>query len=241
MVQRTGIRHTHVVSNLLPTIAGATLLRVSSPPPRLSTEQRRSLILAVAREEFLAQGGYAGARIQAIADAAGVTSALIYKHFESKEILFQEAITAPLHELLAARIEEVRTLPLDPKGTAQRESTRRFMRSLLRTFAESGTPLGVILFGERGAAHRFYAAHFRPLIDAAIDASRANFSRWPHRDFDLDTAINAAFGAAFWTALDLSMRDSVSDQLDLPALDAQADRLADLLIDGISAVPQPDD
>ncbi|WP_158260413.1 TetR/AcrR family transcriptional regulator [Mycobacterium talmoniae] len=212
---------------------------MSSASPRLSMEQRRSLILAVAREEFLAQGGYAGARIQAVADAAGVTSALIYKHFESKEVLFEEAIMAPLHELLAARIEEVRTLPPDPTGTAQRESTRRFMRTLLRTFAESVPALGVILFGERDVARRFYGAHFRPLIDAAVEASKANLSRWPHRDFDLETAISAAFGAAFWTALDLSMRGGMPDQLDLPALDAQADRLADLLIDGISAPPRP--
>lgn len=204
-------------------------------------EQRRNLILAVAREEFLAQGGYAGARIQSVADAAGVTSALIYKHFESKETLFQEAIMAPLHELLAARIEEVHALPPDPKGTAQRESTRRFMRTLLRTFAESVPALGVILFGERDVARRFYATHFRPLIDAAVEASKANFSRWPHRDFDLGTAISAAFGAAFWTALDLSMREDVPDEPDLPALDAQADRLADLLIDGISAPPRPNE
>lgn len=213
---------------------------MSSPPERFSTEQRRRQILAVAREEFLSRG-YAGARVQAVADAAGVTVALIYKHFESKKTLYEEAIMAPLHDLLEARLEDLRNLPPDPEGTAQRESTRRFMRTLLHTFAESIGPMGVILFGERDGARRFYSLQFRPLIEAAIDASKANFSRWPHRDFDLDTAINAAFGAAFWTALDRSMRGDGPDQADpvalereAEALNIQADQLAHLLIDGIS-------
>lgn len=210
---------------------------MSSPQSRLTTEQRRRQILDVARREFLARG-YAGARVQAVADAAGVTSALIYKHFESKETLFEEAIMAPLHDLLASRIEDVRNLPPDPLGIAQRESTKRFMRTLLRTFTESVQPLGVILFGDHAAARRFYVTHFRPLIDAAIEASRANLTRWPHRDFDLETAINTAFGAAFWTALDRAMRDagapSAMQADELALLDAQADQLAHLLIDGIS-------
>jgi AcrR family transcriptional regulator len=212
---------------------------MSSPSSaRLSTAQRRSQILGVAREEFLTQG-YAGARIQAVADAAGVTSALIYKHFESKEVLFEDAVMAPLHDLLVQRIEDVRTLPTDPDGTAQHESTRMFMRVLLRMFVESVEALGVILFGEHQRAQRFYGSHIRPLIDACIEASRANFTRWPHRDFDLETAVQAAFGMAFWLAMDRSLRmterGSALTGAELRTLDQRADWLADLLFRGIGS------
>lgn len=199
----------------------------SEASPRLTGPERRAQILAAAREEFL-ERGFAGARVQSVAVAAGVTNALIYKHFPSKEALFEEAVMAPVHDLLTERIEHLRSLPEDPAGKAQRDSTREFIRALLRMFVESVDALGVILFGERRHARRFYTEQVRPLIDASIEASRVNSERWPHRDFDFDTAVTAAFGMAFWLALDRSMRDVDED------LDAQADELVALLFDGIS-------
>lgn len=202
----------------------------SAQPARLTAGQRRSQILHVARSEFLTKG-LAGARIQSVADAAGVNSALIYKHFDSKEKLFEEAIMAPVHELLSDRIEAVRTLPSDPGGAAQRESTREFFAALLQMFVGSLGALGVILFGDHDHARRFYADQIRPLIDAAIDATRLNLDRWEHRDFNVEIAVQSMFGTAFWLALDRSMRDGSDD------LEAHVDALIDLTFDGINAPP----
>lgn len=200
----------------------------SAQPPRLTGDQRRSQILEVARSEFLTKG-LAGARIQSVADAAGVNSALIYKHFDSKEKLFEEAIMAPVHALLNDRIDAVRTLPSDPGGATQRESTRDFFAALLQMFVESLSALGVILFGDHDHGRRFYTDQIRPLIDAAIDATRLNLDRWEHRDFDVEVAVQSMFGAAFWLALDRSMRDDNGD------LEAQVDAVVALTFDGISA------
>lgn len=200
----------------------------SAQPPRLTAEQRRGQILEVARAEFLVNG-FSGARIQSVADAAGVNSALLYKHFQSKEELFEEAIMAPVHELLSARIEAVRALPPDPGGAAQRESTREFLTALVQMFVESVGALGVILFGKHDHARRFYASHISPLIDAAVDATTMNLDRWDHRDFDVEMAVQSMFGTAFWLALDRSMRDGNDD------LSRQIDAIIDITFDGISA------
>src|SRR5207344_2664777 len=62
---------------------------------RVTGADRRRLILSGARDAFLASG-YAGARTKDIAERAGITEAVIYRHFASKEELFEEAILSPL-------------------------------------------------------------------------------------------------------------------------------------------------
>jgi len=203
-------------------------MRSTPSPVRLPQAARRSQLLEAARAEFLAQG-YSGARLQTVAKACGVTEALVYKHFESKEELFDAAVMQPLHDLLARRIEDIANLPVDPQGQAQLATTRDFMRTLLATFCESIKPMGVVLFGEPAHAQAFYLRHVRPLIDAAVDAAEATIMRWPHRDYDVRTAMNAAFGMAYWLALDRSFGQS-SDPLEVAA-----EKLADILFHGLKA------
>lgn len=54
---------------------------------RLSNEERKGSILEAAIEVF-AQGGFRGATTAALARAAGITEALLYRHFRSKKQLF---------------------------------------------------------------------------------------------------------------------------------------------------------
>ncbi len=60
----------------------------SEPTPGLSTEER---ILAAAEKEFM-QKGYAGARTNTIAEAAGVTHAMLHYYFRTKDRLFEKII-----------------------------------------------------------------------------------------------------------------------------------------------------
>jgi TetR/AcrR family transcriptional regulator len=55
--------------------------------------ERRDAILAAARTAF-AQGGYAGARIERIAAAAGVNKQLIFHYFRSKDGLYSSVVSA---------------------------------------------------------------------------------------------------------------------------------------------------
>lgn len=58
---------------------------------RLTAELRREGLIEIARHAFAARG-YEGVRTQDIAAVAGVSEALLYRHFESKRDLFLEVM-----------------------------------------------------------------------------------------------------------------------------------------------------
>ena len=75
---------------------------------RLKGEQRRELILKAARRVF-AEHGFRGTTTRALAEAAGVSEALLFQHFPSKEALYaamlatftQPPDVSPFRELMA--------------------------------------------------------------------------------------------------------------------------------------------
>ena len=68
---------------------------------RLTAEQRRQQLVAVALELF-AQRGYRSTTMDDIAEAAGVTKPLVYQHFSSKRALYLELVNSIAQELLVA-------------------------------------------------------------------------------------------------------------------------------------------
>jgi len=58
-----------------------------SRPPRMPGEDRRRQLLKVAIESF-AQNGFSGTKTKEIAAAAGVSEAILFRHFASKEDLY---------------------------------------------------------------------------------------------------------------------------------------------------------
>jgi AcrR family transcriptional regulator len=54
---------------------------------KLSSEERRAAIIQAVRQVF-AERGFHGTTTRALADAAGVSEALLFKHFPTKEALF---------------------------------------------------------------------------------------------------------------------------------------------------------
>ncbi len=83
---------------------------------RLSGEARKGSILESAIAVF-ARGGLNGSTTSALARAAGITEALLYRHFRSKNDLFKgavrhvlEAVDADVEDLLARHAHPVRAL-----------------------------------------------------------------------------------------------------------------------------------
>lgn len=106
---------------------------------RLSGPERRAQILTIARERFTGVG-YQRTTTASVAEEAGVSEALVIKHFRSKEELFQAAITDPVLDLLRERV--VRNRPLAESGldvvVGYRETTA-FVRDLIAVIrAEQG-------------------------------------------------------------------------------------------------------
>jgi AcrR family transcriptional regulator len=79
-----------------------------SPRKRLSGEQRRAAILDAALAVF-ADRGYHASSIDDIAREGGVSKALIYEHFDSKQKLYEELLkqhAGELFERLAAAMDK---------------------------------------------------------------------------------------------------------------------------------------
>ena len=64
---------------------------VSAVTPRLGRRERREQILAAATSAF-ARTGFAATSLEDIADEAGVTRAILYRHFESKADLYRSVL-----------------------------------------------------------------------------------------------------------------------------------------------------
>jgi AcrR family transcriptional regulator len=74
---------------------------IQATPRRLTAEQRRQQLFAVALELF-AHRGYRPTTMDDIAEAAGVTKPLLYQHFSSKRALYLELVDAIAQDLLVA-------------------------------------------------------------------------------------------------------------------------------------------
>ncbi len=75
---------------------------------KLSCEERRSAILRAVRRVFAAKG-FDGTTTRELADAAGVSEALLFKHFPNKEALFS-AMKLSLNEQDLGRLERIKQL-----------------------------------------------------------------------------------------------------------------------------------
>jgi AcrR family transcriptional regulator len=121
----------------------------------MTATQRREAILRAAAP-VIAQAGLHGTSVREIAEAAGVSEALLYKHFPSKQALYEEALAAArkFSELTIARFAT-----LTP-------STASFV---LLTYAT----IDFILFGFPGRRGRDHAADrlmFQSLLDDGAHA-----------------------------------------------------------------------
>jgi AcrR family transcriptional regulator len=74
------------------------------PRRRLTAEERRESILDAANHVF-GQHGYEHVRIDDVAAAAGISKALIYEHFESKQDLYAELMNRAAIDLLRVLVE----------------------------------------------------------------------------------------------------------------------------------------
>src|SRR5919109_5028362 len=81
---------------------------------RLSSEERRQAIVDAVKGVF-AEKGFDGTTTRELANAAGVSEALLYKHFPSKESLYAAMLDACARG--AAFAEYRRILALEPSAS----------------------------------------------------------------------------------------------------------------------------
>lgn len=198
-----------------------------APRRRLPAEERRQEIIAAAREVFV-RSGLAGARTRDLAAEAGINEALLYRHFSSKEELFEAAVAVPLEEAVATMVERSGEPPaaFDTTGELMEERTRQFVRDLLDVMDEIAPLLGMVLFGDAGAASSYYRERLEPALGAVRDVVVANLPAWDHRDFDPHLAVEMLFGIAWFTTLGDRLTGRRRDR------DELADEITRMLIHG---------
>ncbi|MET1134062.1 MAG: TetR/AcrR family transcriptional regulator [Aeromicrobium sp.] len=193
---------------------------------RLHAEERRRQLLAVARDEF-ARVGPEGARISDIARLAGVNVALLYRYFDSKEQLFEEAIVEPLDHLLQDVLAQ--TIAGNINGSA--EAVKIFYRSLLLVFVEYLDLFNVVLFRDRDSGQEFYLRRIAPFVDtvaAEIRGASDLWSQMPNATLIAPMCVGMCWGVA----MDAHFRGVSLDT------EAVTDVLAAMTLNGVSG-PYP--
>jgi AcrR family transcriptional regulator len=185
-------------------MTGATETAIPARARRLTAEARKKSILKAARRAFSETGDMNGTTIKAIAEHGGISEGVIYRHFESKDQLFYEAVVEPLREavdmLVAAAAVVDRDEPLTPER--QLQTLNGLYRQLVSTFEEVMPLLGLVLFGDPQVAQRFYRESFAVAMDRLGEAWRAVEDRYGNAFESPDISARAVMGIALITALE---------------------------------------
>lgn len=154
---------------------------------RLDSDERRKAIVAAAVPLF-ARKGFAGTTTRELAEAAGISEALLFRHFPSKQLLYREILLLgcegdPALEQLASLQPSTATLVF-----MVRFMVRRFLlgSDIERTEIESRLRLVLHSFLEDGAYARelFETISDRviPMFAASIEAATAAGDIAPRQD-----------------------------------------------------------
>jgi AcrR family transcriptional regulator len=174
------------------------------PRRRLTAEARKSSILAAARRAFSETGDMNGTTIKLIAARSGISEGVIYRHFESKDQLFFEAVVEPLEkavtDLVAATALFDRDEPLTPER--QVSSMAGLYKQLVSMLEEVLPLLGLVLFGDPEVAERFYRENFSVAMDRLAEAWRVVEDRHGAPFESPEISARAVMGMALMMALE---------------------------------------
>ena len=186
-------------------------------------------MLEAARGVFVASG-YGGATMRSIAADAGVDQAMLYRFFDSKEKLFEEAIATPLQEAVD-HMREMSLVPSSAEGDYDvREHSIDAIRGLLEAMREIAPLLSVVLTTDEQTGTNFYRERFEPSLDQIRDVLLSNIALLEHREFDADIVVRVVLGTSWLLALD----ERFGSRVELDPRDA-ADELVALVLDGLRA------
>lgn len=125
--------------------------------------ERRVEIIAAAQAEFI-RATFAGARTRDIADAAGVNQATLFKHFPTKEALFEAAVMRPLIAAMQGmhgRVEIYETARTPAQmGELAQASTALHLEDMQRILPL----LTTALFSDVESGRRLFQEQLQPLI-----------------------------------------------------------------------------
>jgi AcrR family transcriptional regulator len=178
--------------------------QAATPRRRLTAEARKSSILAAARRAFTETGDMNGTTIKLIAERSGISEAVIYRHFESKDQLFFEAVVEPLQKAVDDLVAATELVDKDEPLTPERQLTGMtgLYKQLVSTLSEVLPLLGLVLFGDPHVARRFYRENFAVAMDRLAEAWREVENRYGFPFESPDIAARAVMGMSLLLALE---------------------------------------
>ncbi|MCL7714535.1 TetR/AcrR family transcriptional regulator [Stenotrophomonas mori] len=144
----------------------------------------RAAILSAARR-LIASGGYRNAPVTAVAAEAGVSTGLIYRHFQSKAELFVEVLSAAVAyelEILSAIADEALPAP-QRLQRAVASFVRRALAGPSLAYAFIAEPVDPQVDAERIRCRRLFGDVFRRILADGVAAGEL-----PPQDLDISAA-----------------------------------------------------
>jgi AcrR family transcriptional regulator len=170
------------------------------PRKRLGMGQAKPLLLDAAREVF-ALRGFRGARTKEIADKAGVSEALLYRHFGSKAGLFEEAILEPVNSFVREFFERWRT-EWDQTRPFH-ETVGAFMEGMYDLMREQRPAVLALLAAQAFEDEMNGEAGRRPLFGILSDLEEIAAVETKSRHFDPDPALTVRVAVTLAVAMGL--------------------------------------
>ncbi|MGW5700491.1 TetR/AcrR family transcriptional regulator [Amycolatopsis japonica] len=196
---------------------------------------REEIVAAAAK--VMREQGYAHATTKAIAQAAGYSEALLYKHFKDKTEIFTSVLTERL-PALGSTLDELMDTTGTPSDTPLAANLARLARITLSFYLES-FPIAVSLFSSREllATHRERVMSRDrgpdvPLVRVAEYLRKEARLGRIREDVDLDAATSLLLGACFQYAFLASFEDREPSP---DELDEWAERLAATLLVAVAS------
>jgi TetR/AcrR family transcriptional regulator len=177
----------------------------SSGSARMRGDERREQLIRVAINLF-SHKGFSGTTTKEIAQAAGVTEALIFRHFPTKEALYDA--------ILLWRVENSRMS--DGWAKIRDLADRRDDAGLFRTVAlgmldfhrENVDFLRLMFFAKlegHNLGERFRERHLKEMDTFLREYVATRQREGAFRDVDPDTAVRAIFGMTFLYSLNVNL------------------------------------
>lgn len=149
--------------------------RTRGRAPRRATAdrraQRRAAILAAALQEFSARG-FEAARLDDVAERAGIAKGTIYLYFEDKEALFQELIRSEMGPVVGT-LEVALGLDIPPRLAAER-AIELFLREIYATERKNIIRL---IISEGPRFPHLAEFYYREVVARGVAAVRALLTR----------------------------------------------------------------
>ncbi|MET1133512.1 MAG: helix-turn-helix domain-containing protein [Aeromicrobium sp.] len=190
------------------------------PKRRMSAERRRAQITESARRVF-AQKGFAATRTREIAAEAGINEAMLYRHFPSKEELFEASVLESIDAAMVRATENAQGISRDLAGSATdiEEAIRKFFTDLVDLAVELGPLIGATGFGPDSPVRSKLIDRLDALFEVATAITVSGIPDLMRDDIDVRLGMEMVFGAlwfnaemARWTERPFD-RESVLDQM----------------------------